>query len=572
MVAVFPDCPNENDVFKAEILRFGSRVTNPANVVACALYGDPTSHLSNVRTVVEALLVVRGFQPKLMSYVKVLDGKTMVIIAVDQWVYERDVDRGFLGEALAWGLVFPYLPLINTEYLYEQEVKLKRRLILELLENLISDFPELSHELQIEPEYFMYATVVRRARLFPPMINTLWNTIRPSSRNTQRVLAGYLDALKELEERGIIGFSGDYVRISEKFISNAKSPRTRLFNISKAVPRTLFTSLLNVMPRLLENLPENNESLKQFLRFQAATRKSLGHVAQVMVPENYLHIPTASGLVSMANRMDIQAFARKVLHTSKDAEIKVKAIGGVLNEVYLVEVTGGSRETRVVVKEFKDWSSFKWFPLSLWGVGTKRFTVLGRSRLERECATNELLRSKGFSVPKLLHVSPSQRLVFMEYVEGEPATALLRRIARSEIASEKRKELKIVSRIGEKLAGVHALDIALGDAKPENVLIGKNGELYLMDFEQASRSGDMSWDVAEFLYYAGHDLPILTETRQVELICRAFISGYLTAGGDVETVRKAGTAKYTKVFSVFTLPHFMLTISNVLRRTKNEER
>jgi len=467
-------------------------------------------------------------------------------------------------------LVFPYLPLINEEYLHEQEVKLKRRLVLELLENLVLDFPELSHELHIEPEYFMYETIVRRARLFPPMISVLQNIARRDSKNMRPVLAGYLEALRDLERCGAIGFSNEYVRISEEFISGIQSPRTRLVNVSKAVPRTLFTSLLNIMPRLFESLSKNNEAFLQFLGFQAIVRKSPEHVTQVNIPESYLHIPTASGLVSLTNRMDIQAFARKVLRTGKDAEIKIKPIGGVLNDVYLVEVSEGSKKRKVIVKEFKDWSSFKWFPLSLWGVGTRRFTVLGRSRLEREYAMNEFLRSKGFTVPSLLHVSPNQRLVFMEYIEGETATAILRKAVRSKVASETRKEMKVIERIGRKLARVHALGIVLGDAKPENIMIGKNSEIYLMDFEQASRNGDKAWDVAEFLYYAGHDLPMLTETRQVELISRTFIKGYLEAGGDAEAVRKAGTAKYTKVFSVFTLPHIMIAISNVLKRTKSD--
>ncbi len=563
-------CPSENDAFRTDILRLTCRIANPSNIVACSVYGDYASESSTAKAVAEVLLVVRGFQPKLMNYIRALNGKTIVTIAVDQWVFERDVDRGFLGEALAWGLVFPYLPLINEEYLHEQEVKLKRRLVLELLENLVLDFPELSHELHIEPEYFMYETIVRRARLFPPMISVLQNIARRDSKNMRPVLAGYLEALRDLERCGAIGFSNDYVRISEEFISGIQSPRTRLVNVSKAVPRTLFTSLLNIMPRLFESLSKNNEAFLQFLGFQAIVRKSPEHVTQVNVPESYLHIPTASGLVSLTNRMDIQAFARKVLRTGKDAEIKIKPIGGVLNDVYLVEVSEGSKKRKVIVKEFKDWSSFKWFPLSLWGVGTRRFSVLGRSRLEREYAINEFLHSKGFSVPNLLHVSPNQRLVFMEYIEGESATAILRKAARSKVVSETRKEMKVIERIGMKLARVHALGIALGDTKPENIMIGKHSEIYLMDFEQASRNGDRTWDVAEFLYYAGHDLPMLTETRQVELISRTFIKGYLEAGGEVETVRKAGTAKYTKVFSVFTLPHFMLAISNVLRRTKSD--
>ncbi|MGC9346000.1 MAG: hypothetical protein ACP5ER_04325, partial [Candidatus Bathyarchaeales archaeon] len=115
-------------------------------------------------------------------------------------------------------------------------------------------------------------------------------------------------------------------------------------------------------------------------------------------------------------------------------------------------------------------------------------------------------------------------------------------------------------------AEVHALGIALGDTKPENVMVGENGEIYLLDFEQASRKGDKVWDIAEFLYYAGHYVPPFVGMRSVELITKAFIEGYLRAGGDVKLVKKAGNPKYTKVFSIFTLPRVILAISNICRK------
>lgn len=564
-----PKCPSENDVLRTEILKLSSHIINSRQLVACSIYGDYVLETSTAKTLIEVLLVVRGFQPKLMSHVKGLNGRTVVFVAVDQWVFERDVDRGFLGEALAWGLVFPYLPLTNEQYLCEQEIKLKKRLVLELLENLVLDFPELSHELCIEPEYFMYETIMRRTRLFPPMAHNLQSFAQRDSKNTRNVLTGYLDALRKLEDSGTIRFSNGYVRISEEFIKNIQSAKTRLINVSKTVPRTLFTSLLNIMPRLLENLPRNSEAFLQFLKSQTITKKSPAHVNRSKTPESYLHIPTASGLVPLSDRTNIQSFARKVLHTGKDTKIKVEAIGGVFNDVYLLRVTEGQRERKIVVKEFKDWSSFKWFPLLLWGVGTRTFTVLGRSRLERECAINQFLHSNGFTVPSLLHVSPNQRLIFMEYVEGETVTAILRKAVRAKTVSEMNKQLKIIERIGRKLARVHAMGIALGDTKPENIMMGKRSEIYLMDFEQASRNGDKSWDVAEFLYYAGHDLPVLTDTRKAELVAESFIKGYLEAGGSVETIRKVGTAKYTKVFSVFTFPHIIFAISNICRRVNS---
>lgn len=87
-----------------------------------------------------------------------------------------------------------------------------------------------------------------------------------------------------------------------------------------------------------------------------------------------------------------------------------------------------------------------------------------------------------------------------------------------------------------------------------------------MDFEQASRKGDKVWDVAEFLYYSGHDVSPFVEVSRLEHFAKTFVRGYMQGGGDVGVVTKARNPKYTKVFSVFTFPHIMIILSNVCRK------
>ena len=118
------------------------------------------------------------------------------------------------------------------------------------------------------------------------------------------------------------------------------------------------------------------------------------------------------------------------------------------------------------------------------------------------------------------------------------------------------------------MAKVHSQGMTLGDTKPENVMIGKDGTVYLLDFEQATQDGDKAWDVAEFLYYAGHYLQPLYSNGTAEAITLAFIKGYLKGGGDLKTVKKAEAAKYTRVFSVFTMPSIILSIANTIKKAK----
>jgi len=553
----------QDEKLTEEIMSFSRHIAGSSRIAAACLCSNYSS-LSTSRTAAQVLLVIEDFQPRLMNYVKALGVSSLVVLAVDKWVFERDVDRGLLGEALAGGLIFPYKPMVNGGYLYLQEIMLKRRLILELLQSLVLDFPELSYEFYIKPEYFMFETWLTRARLFPPMLDSLSNLVK-EEKGLQQTLGGFLDALKKLEEDGSIRLSEGYVKISKEFVDKARTRKVRFTSLLKTGHRALFASLLGMLPQMLNVLSQNTESL---FSFQRILKEGARAGMPIDDPKNLVYVKTASGLVPLANRMDIGAFARKVLRADGSAQIKVTSIGGILNDVYLVSASIDGKEKRVVVKRFRDWSNFKWFPLTLWSVGTRTFAVLGSSRLERECAINRLLHSEGFAVPELLYVSPNERLVFMEYVVGEDLSNAVRRIAISKNDSELKKDFELIAKVGNLFAKVHALGVSLGDTKPENILVDRKGELYLTDLEQAGRNGDRAWDVAEFLYYSGHYISPFADARRVELMAKAFIAGYLQAGGNIKTVENAGNAKYTKVFSVFTFPHVMLILSNACRKAE----
>ncbi|MGB9853558.1 MAG: protein kinase domain-containing protein [Candidatus Bathyarchaeales archaeon] len=548
-----------------QIVNFCRHIANSRPIVGICVCGDYALGLSSVKTPVEVLLIVNGFQPRVMTYIKFFGDKAVIVYAVDKWVFERDVDGGFLGEAFAVQLLFPYIPLKNEAYLTTEEVKLKKRLILELIENLVLDFPELSYELHIKPEYFVYEAMLSRARLFPPMFYNLSNFLREDLRdeNLKCATNGYMCALEELEKEKVVERADDCFKISAEFACNIRGQRIRFINLLKSAQKALFMSLLGTFPKIFRILSQNREML---LRLQLFDNENFKTACQIEDPKKYLLVPTANGLVPLASKMDIEAFARKVLSAEVNAKIEVEEMGGVLNDVYLVKAKVNGEERKVVAKSFKDWSSFKWFPLTLWTAGTKTFALLGRSRLERECAINQFLNSKGFAVPKLLSVSHQERLVFMEYLEGESLEKVVKRIMNAKAEGNVEKELKVVQKVGETFAKIHALNVTLGDTKPENILLGKNGEIYLLDFEQASRNGDKTWDIAEVLYYVGHYTPPFASARQAELIAKAFLRGYLEAGGDLKAVKAAGKPKYTKVFSVFAFPHIVFAISNLCQK------
>jgi Kae1-associated kinase Bud32 len=236
----------------------------------------------------------------------------------------------------------------------------------------------------------------------------------------------------------------------------------------------------------------------------------------------------------------------------------------------LITAPFGNKEKKIIVKRFRDWSGFKWFPLSLWSVGARTLSVLGRSRLARECEINGFLHDKGFKVPKIIHVSHKKRLVFMEYIEGQDLSLIVKKFIELNINKKTDVYLSTMHEVGKLFAKVHLLNVTLGDTKPENIVIDSNEEIFLLDFEQASHGGDKTWDLAVFLYFLGHYVSPFSDKNLIVSLVNAFLSGYLKGGGNAADVKKAGSSKYTRIFSVFILPSFLLLISNTCKKVNSK--
>jgi hypothetical protein len=91
-----------------QILEFCRHVAGSANITAVAHVDKYSMKKTSKKKLINIMLVIHDFQPRVMSYLKTVNERTVFVFAVDQWVFERDVERGFLGEAIAGKLVFPY--------------------------------------------------------------------------------------------------------------------------------------------------------------------------------------------------------------------------------------------------------------------------------------------------------------------------------------------------------------------------------------------------------------------------------------------------------------------------------
>lgn len=549
---------------KNSIIDFSRHIVGKCSLLAIGIIQHSTKMVES-KPLLEVLVVVHDFQPKMMSYLKSFDETIVMIVAIDQWVFERDIEQGILGESIASTLIFPHDALYGDAYLRGKEIVLKKRLILEVLENLVQSFPELAYKFQIKPQYFMYEIILNRVKVFPLIAKSVSDLMGNGKlQNEAEALQNYITALNQLKAEKIINFSDENITITRKFVASCQDPKIKIVNTSKNVPRKFFTSLFGVLPQII-NSAQNAQSV-DFSKLQRSLEDN--QAKYFLNPQKFVFFPTSTGLVSLADSVDIAGFARKFLVKDSSCNIKVSPIGGMLNSVYLMKISGKEGDRKVIVKCFKDWSGFKWYPLSLWSFGARSFALSNQARLAKECAANEFLRSAGFNVPKVFCVSNANSLIFMEFIEGENLGQAIKRIVLAG-SHDKMDELSKIEQAGVTLAKVHALNMTLGDTKPENMMLSPDGKFYLIDFEQATQNGDKSWDIAVFLYFAGTYFQPFSSNGIAKAIVQAFLSGYLKGGGNLKDLKKVADGKYTRVFSVFTMPAIIKVIVDTCKNADN---
>ena len=228
----------------------------------------------------------------------------------------------------------------------------------------------------------------------------------------------------------------------------------------------------------------------------------------------------------------------------------MQRIGSLVNDVFLVEVDS----EKFVAKQYTNWLSLKWLTLSIYGIGSVNFSISGRKRMEAEFGVNRLLSDQGVRVRRVVGVDFSSRVILFSYVPGDEFSRLMKKVAKGPDFDD-REKLATYS-IGETMAVTHSMDLSIGDTRPDNFIVDRKGESTLLDLEQAKRGGDPAWDVAEFLYFSGHYW--LSYNKTLARITDEFVNGYLNVHGTKAILRYAASARYLRLFSIWT-PPFVLS-------------
>jgi len=543
----------DGDVPGETILSKCHEIAKDREIVAAALYGSRVGGYARKDSDYDILLVIRDYPEDVRyHYVTTEDGQ-LAILAVDQDALEKDVEKGVFGDFVAGRLLTPHVAILNEEYIWRVEVAVKKRFAEEDLKDLVLEYGELACGLTIIPTYLVLARMEKRARAYSPLRYSYVNILRPDLRenNLGLILEGYHEALTQLEKEGAVKFDGKYVQFQASFVDKVLSYKmyNRVVNFVASSRRTFNAYIthgkagrvtLDIVARELAS------KLKREIQM-AFHRQGLDD------PKDYLFLETEKGLLSL-NKTD--SIIEKLRDIRGGSDITAKTLGTALNEVYFVEIDG----EKLVAKRFTDWYNFKWFILNVVTLGTKVFSTQGKARLSNEYVTNRFLAENGILVPEIVSVSIPDRLLVERFVEGRSVLDIIVEVMASDSLSEEYEHLAF--EVGRTLAKIHGLDVVLGDCKPENFILGRDGTLYVLDLEQGERHGDPSWDMAEFLYFSGHFGNKFSEgfRRFVE----ALIQGYL-ASGKAKVLKGAASTRYSKSFVAWTSLSIIQEMAELLR-------
>ncbi len=180
----------------------------------------------------------------------------------------------------------------------------------------------------------------------------------------------------------------------------------------------------------------------------------------------------------------------------------------------------------------KEVGILKWFAISAasWIINAYPYTSSPIERMKREIG---FLKSdiKGVNKPRLYIIDWSSNAIIREYVEGETIDPVVKSV-HGDVAAV--------------IARIHNHGIILGDTKYFNFLKTRSGEIYIIDAEQAIKSGNtqyMAWDIVVYLItimYKLINISTIHKPRRYREYIEYFLEEYMSEKKD-----------YMEVFRMF---------------------
>ncbi|MEE9585964.1 MAG: lipopolysaccharide kinase InaA family protein [Nitrososphaerales archaeon] len=532
---------------KKSLLKIATEISAGNKIVGVATYGSRVAGYASEDSDYDIIVVLDGYNPR-VKYRYITGEVDASALIVDKDDLLRDADKAYLGEFVAGRLLNIYEPLIGEDFFNEVEYKIKHRVIVEALYEIEASLGEFAQEIIIPVEYFLFDKLKKRATIYPPVLYSYSKTYGEDlgKENTEASCNGFLEALKELEDEGLITLDGGEVRIKDIV---SKHWMTKLSGMANYTRRGLTQYAVHGYAGRVGLNIVSREVISKISR----ARKGFEVPELIRKPKNLWRLD--EGLLIVGEDDWFGRF-RDHLNLRQDAETTKDNRGEIYSVSKIYSVSDKEREVRFAVKKFADLKAVKWVVLNIWALLSKRFDMGPISRLYREYSALKRLRELGLNTPKVLAVALDQRILVTEYIDGADMGQIL-----SKILGGEKEMLKSVGLYGLELGKVHRSGYTLGDTKPSNAVFSK-GKIYLVDLEQAARNDDRGWDLAEFIYYSSK---LTLDGKAAVRLVGEFLGGYLKYG-DKDSVKESLKLKYLAPFQPILAPN----VVRVVRREVKE--
>ena len=530
---------------RATLGSLASSIVDQAKIAGVCAYGSKVAGYARQDSDYDIVIVSKRYREG-VRYKYVDSPVAASALIVDEGMLREDARSSYLGEFVVGRLLNVYEPISNPELFHAVELDYKKRVIIEGLLELSSEFGDFGRHIVVPYDYFLFEKLHKRGAIYPPALYSYVNTYAGpmGEENRAASIEGFWEAAESLQHRGFVKVGPQGVRmVPEKMRADAFTQVQSLFSVTargvtqyavhgyagRVGPSVFSREALSKLKRMREPPPDflPLEKPRSLLKLDEG---SVISDASLLVRE--LALLLGFGTYSTKERDIGEPYSTTRVLTFKEAD----------------------HEKSVVVKNYTDVRSLKWALLGVWASSANKFRTSAVSRMDREYGMTMRLKAMGISVPPILAVAPSERILVKDFVEGPTLSSMINGVLRG---SE--NDLSPVSAYGGVMAMIHTGGVALGDAKPSNVIVATGG-LCLTDLEQSLPSGDQAWDIAEFLYYTAK---LSNKEDAMKRVAVAFLDSYLPSGVR-PNIAKAKGQKYFGPFRPFLTPGMAKMLRDLL--------
>jgi tRNA A-37 threonylcarbamoyl transferase component Bud32/predicted nucleotidyltransferase len=518
-------------------------------IVGACLYGSKITGYGNPDSDIDLIVVVEDYSHLVRyAYSRTKEAKISALI-VDYHALQNDVKRGLLGEFVAGRLLHKYSALINQDLFKSMELLYKKRVILEELTEIVRTTKVLCTEIKFPLEFILFSIVKRRSMVYPAALYSYYKmyTCRHADDNLAFTLEGFKRALEEIlandkdllvlnqtssgkdefvlqiGRKGLIQdklgewntvspmFAKKLHVLSSYFVHAYAGRRVFHYTIREAESKIKrYKSQPITLPKFMATPMDKFWKLDEGQIVTGSDKKWLDQIAKSAGITQYTSVKHRLGDIN----------SRTVCYTLQDTSIHNRSIS-------------------VVVKKFATLKGLKWAALNFWYFSSGRFKKRSHKidpleRLGTEYKALRYLRNElGLNTPTILAIDFERRLLVTDFVQGLTLSEIIQDSLKNKSTVGKENVFWIRT-AGKYIAMIHSSCCALGNIKPNNIIIknneGINSRIFFTDLEQFDFSTgeggcDQIWDIIQLLCWS------LKRTKNISVakeIIEEFFAGYFS--------------------------------------------